>query len=430
MTFTLGLLAGLFLIVFVHELGHYLVARYFGVPISCISIGFGPVLYEYEPKEGPVYRLALLPLGGFVRVLGQTYKEVEDKVDKAKKKIGKQGLVGPYTQKEVRAMERLLNALPLDYHLSDPKTRAVLVAGATFNILLIPILTMIAVFPDLISKYDVNPRISVTDGTLAYEAGLRTKDYIMKVNDEFVYVWEDLFVAIRDLQDENGVVPAEVTLSVYREPGRPLIEIPFSSSHLDFTDYHTVIESFKSSGLYAYKYEGLEYSLGVLYQGLVTAPIGVLKETIEPLTGILMRELYFDQAFPELSPNDYVGRTISSRGHKKQTEETHSIATSEMLLETTEMYVDHKGRPVTPPPFFLFLVATAVMSVLIGLLNLLPIPPLDGGLIALSFATETGVLNAESPLVGKSLRIILFAIVVVSIPLFFREIGYLSGYVG
>ncbi len=57
-------------VVFFHELGHYLVGRWCGVKIDAFSLGFGPELFAYIDKRGTRWRVAALPLGGYVRFHG------------------------------------------------------------------------------------------------------------------------------------------------------------------------------------------------------------------------------------------------------------------------------------------------------------------------------------------------------------------------
>lgn len=57
-------------VVFVHELGHYLVARWNGVRVEVFSIGFGPEVWGFNDKAGTRWRFSLLPLGGYVRMFG------------------------------------------------------------------------------------------------------------------------------------------------------------------------------------------------------------------------------------------------------------------------------------------------------------------------------------------------------------------------
>lgn len=56
-------------IVVVHEFGHYLIARWAGVGIHAFSVGFGPELYGWTDKHGTRWRLSLLPLGGYVKMV-------------------------------------------------------------------------------------------------------------------------------------------------------------------------------------------------------------------------------------------------------------------------------------------------------------------------------------------------------------------------
>ena len=63
---------GIGLLIFIHELGHYLAARWIGAQVQVFSLGFGPRLVGI--RRGPTdYRLSLIPLGGYVAVAGQEY---------------------------------------------------------------------------------------------------------------------------------------------------------------------------------------------------------------------------------------------------------------------------------------------------------------------------------------------------------------------
>src|SRR3546814_13026310 len=58
------------IIVFVHELGHYWVARRCGVRVEVFSIGFGPELFGWYDKNGTRWKISAIPLGGFVKFFG------------------------------------------------------------------------------------------------------------------------------------------------------------------------------------------------------------------------------------------------------------------------------------------------------------------------------------------------------------------------
>lgn len=57
-------------VVFVHEMGHYLVGRWCGIGVTAFSIGFGPELFCYTDRRGTRWKLSAIPLGGYVKFVG------------------------------------------------------------------------------------------------------------------------------------------------------------------------------------------------------------------------------------------------------------------------------------------------------------------------------------------------------------------------
>ena len=70
LNYIIPFLAVLTVIVFVHEMGHYLVARWNGIAIDAFSIGFGPEIFGWNDKRGTRWKLCVIPLGGYVRFTG------------------------------------------------------------------------------------------------------------------------------------------------------------------------------------------------------------------------------------------------------------------------------------------------------------------------------------------------------------------------
>ena len=66
---TLLFLSVIFILVLVHELGHFLVARWFGIKVQRFSIGFGKPFWRVYDRKGTEYALAPIPLGGYVKLL-------------------------------------------------------------------------------------------------------------------------------------------------------------------------------------------------------------------------------------------------------------------------------------------------------------------------------------------------------------------------
>src|SRR5690348_17244985 len=65
-------------LVFVHELGHYLVARWNRVRVEVFSIGFGPELFGWTDRAGTRWKVSLLPFGGYVRMFGEAPEPEEE----------------------------------------------------------------------------------------------------------------------------------------------------------------------------------------------------------------------------------------------------------------------------------------------------------------------------------------------------------------
>ncbi len=70
LTYLLPFLFVLTVVVFVHELGHFLVGRWCGVDVKVFSIGFGREIFGFDDKHGTRWRFALIPLGGYVKFSG------------------------------------------------------------------------------------------------------------------------------------------------------------------------------------------------------------------------------------------------------------------------------------------------------------------------------------------------------------------------
>src|SRR3989441_8901973 len=76
MNIAIGFILVLGILILVHEWGHFMVARFFGVRVDVFSIGFGPRLFGWK-RGATDYRISALPLGGYVRMAGQDLSEVD-----------------------------------------------------------------------------------------------------------------------------------------------------------------------------------------------------------------------------------------------------------------------------------------------------------------------------------------------------------------
>ena len=99
------------ILVFVHELGHYLLAIYNGVKVEVFSIGFGKELFGFDDKKGTRWKFSLIPLGGYVKMHGDA-DEASSKQIEADEKLKIDPSLSFHT-KSVGARSAILFAGPL-----------------------------------------------------------------------------------------------------------------------------------------------------------------------------------------------------------------------------------------------------------------------------------------------------------------------------
>jgi regulator of sigma E protease len=157
------------ILILIHEMGHFLVARWTGVGVERFSIGFGPVLLRWRGKETE-YVLSAIPMGGYVKMVGE-----ESPLE---------GGGGPVDDSSKAFALKPLWARFL-----------IVFAGPGMNFVLAAVIFAVVlgtlgrpVWPASVGK--------VTEGSPAAAAGLRTGDTIVAVNGEPIAYWEDLERAI------------------------------------------------------------------------------------------------------------------------------------------------------------------------------------------------------------------------------------------
>ncbi len=177
------------LLVAVHEYGHFIVARKLGIKVEKFSIGFGPALFSWRGRDGEVlYVIAAIPLGGYVKMLGENPGE------------GTAGEDGEALPPEERA--RAFDAQPVW------KRAAVAVAGPAFNFLFAVAAYMVVGW----AGQEVLPPVigHVAPASVAEQAGLMSGDRVVAVDDRPVHAWGQLENAFKDR------VGREVVLRVLR----------------------------------------------------------------------------------------------------------------------------------------------------------------------------------------------------------------------
>lgn len=157
-------------LVFVHELGHYLVARWFGVGAEVFSIGFGREIFGWNDKRGTRWKVGWLPLGGYVRFVGDA-------------DIVSAGA----SQAEVAAefQGRVFNTSPVGQRF------LIVLAGPMANFLL-AILIFAAFFATFGMPHSTNVVDHVMPGSPAQQAGIRAGDRIESIAGQATPTFEAL----------------------------------------------------------------------------------------------------------------------------------------------------------------------------------------------------------------------------------------------
>ena len=187
-------ICALFLLVTVHELGHYLAAKLFGMRVDRFSIGFPPNLFSYRKGETE-YVIGATPLGGYVKIAGMIDETMDTEF------ISQEPAEDEFRSKPV--WQRMI----------------VMLAGVIFNVLLAVVIYTLVTFSygeEVIPIRSV-PGMYVEPGSLAADIGLQTGDRLIGINGEKVQTFNELFsptsLTQRDvsfLVERNGV---ELSLS-------------------------------------------------------------------------------------------------------------------------------------------------------------------------------------------------------------------------
>lgn len=312
MSYVLAIL-GFSLIIIIHELGHFIMAKVNGIKVIEFSIGMGPKIFSYQGKETK-YSLALFPVGGYVNMLGEG-EEVDD--------------------------ERSFSSK------SPIRRLSVILAGVFMNFVL-----AIIIFIVLFSKIGFSEPVigSLEDNMPAKEAGLQVGDKIVEVNGSKIHTTSDVSV-------EFTLAPGEPLDIVYEREG---VENEVTVTPKFLEDENT-------------------YRIGIAYEGIKNPTVlQSFKHGINETTSLITQ-------------------TFKSLG---------MIFRGEANLKTDV------GGPVTiikmssaaaQNGMMNLFMLVAILSISVGIFNLLPFPALDGGwsvLILIELITRkkvpdkiVGVLN-------------------------------------
>ncbi|HEY2526861.1 MAG TPA: RIP metalloprotease RseP [Xanthobacteraceae bacterium] len=306
------------LVVFFHEFGHFLVARWCGVRVLTFSIGFGPELIGFCDRHNTRWKISAIPLGGYVKFFGD--ENAASMADKA-------------------SLAALSSDERKDSFVFQPvaKRTAIVVAGPLANFLL-AIVIFAAIFM-LYGKQSMSARVdAVQPNSAAAAAGFQSGDVVVSIDGHGIDSFADMQRIVSDSAGESLKITVErngVATVLTATPQLKEVKDSFGNGH----------------------------RIGILGISRSTAPADLKFQPVTPPQAIWLgvQETYFviDRTL------SYIGGVVVGREAADQLGGPIRIA--------------QMSGQVATLGFVALIHLAAVLSVSIGLLNLFPIPLLDGG---------------------------------------------------
>ena len=305
-------------VVFIHEMGHFLVGRWCGVGVTAFSVGFGPELIGWNDRHGTRWKISAIPLGGYVKFAGD---------------VNGASVPDAETLARMTPAERAVSF----HHQNVAKRAAIVAAGPIANFLLA--ILVFAAIAFISGRYVLAPRIeAVQAGSAAERAGFQPGDLVRSIGGR----------SISSFADMQRIISASAgdTLSV---------EIDRGGAPVTLSAVPDVRETDTPFGKQRIGLLGLQGSKD---------PADVKRVTYGPIAslGVGVAETWYvvERTF------DYLGKLIVGRESADQLSGPIRIA-------------QVSGQVATMGGLAALISLVAVLSVSIGLINLFPIPLLDGG---------------------------------------------------
>lgn len=332
----------LFLIIFgvvviSHEFGHFIIARKNGIRVLEFSVGMGPTLFAYT-KNGVKYSLKLLPIGGACMFDGEDGITAQD--EKAEQDgMYRQSAVGQDQPQQKERFDPTAGSEGIAFNEAGVWKRiASVFAGPFFNFILA---FVVAVILTAFSGADLPVIGQISENPAAEQAGLQAGDVITQINREKIHFYREVMV-ISSMNkgetleihyrrgEEQGV--ASVTPDYDEQAGRYYMGITTANEYLECNPLQ----------VFQYGFYEVEYFVKTTYKSL----------------GMLIRgQVTKDEVSGPIGIAQFVGESYD------QAEE--SAGTASAILTMLEIMV--------------------LLSVNLGILNLLPLPALDGGRLLFMF---------------------------------------------
>ncbi|MBF0354261.1 MAG: RIP metalloprotease RseP [Alphaproteobacteria bacterium] len=301
-------------VVFVHEMGHYWVARKNGVKVEVFSVGFGREIVGFNDKNGTRWKLGLIPFGGYVKMFGD-----EDAAST------------PDTSREFTEAEKALS-----FHHKKLHQRAAIVAAGPLSNLLFAILVFAVLFMT-VGQYSTPAVVgAVQPGSAAEAAGLKPHDRIASINGSSIQRFEEIQQIVR-LGDGS-------TLALQIDRDGSLLDVSITPVMTEMTDRFGNVQRTPLLGISASTAES---------HVVVLSPPAAIAESFHQTWVVTSSTL------------SAVGQMIS--GKRDSSDLGGPLRIAKFSGEAAQ------GGAAN------FITFIAVLSINLALINLFPIPMLDGG---------------------------------------------------
>lgn len=386
------------ILVFVHEWGHYIVARMCGVKVEMFSIGFGPELFGRDDKHGTRWKFSAIPLGGYVKMFGDTDPASAGNTDEVKD--------GKKSRKMTKAERE-----EAFFTKSVAKRAAIVFAGPAINFIFAIIL-----FTGLYAYHGkpVTPPMAsaVIAESAADKAGFKPHDKVLSIQGKTIESFEDIrrivmvaldtplaFKVLRDekevmltatpekleLTDRFGFSHSRGMLGIIG-PGQGLaVKNIVSVNGRDYTDEAAARKALS-------KVLGKDTRIG-LKRGAETTDTLYINPSKELNAGLLDAESPdFNALIVANSTEKEVIQYGLVKGFTSATKETWVMITSTLdaigqiftgTRSATELggiiRIGALAGDMAQAGFIALVSFTAILSINLGLINLFPVPMLDGG---------------------------------------------------
>ncbi len=307
------------IVVFFHELGHFLVARWAGVKVLTFSLGFGPELAGFNDRHGTRWKISAIPLGGYVKFFGDE--------SEASTPASAETLAGMTAEERAGSF----------HHKKVGPRAAIVAAGPIANfILAIVIFTCLFTF---FGKPSTTARVDkIENGSAAAAAGFQVGDVVTAIDGKIIGSFSDMQRIVS--------IHAGDKLNFTIKRGDSILQLQ------GIPEMREVKDSF-----------GNVHRLGVLGITRATAAGDTVTERVDPATALWLgvKETWFviDRTLA------YIGGVFTGREAADQVGGPLRIAQISGQVATIGLTA--------------LIHLAAVLSISIGLLNLFPVPLLDGG---------------------------------------------------